>query len=235
MEERSRSLLIKRGKRRTGGRNNQGKITIRHRGGGHIRMIRELEREERSGVVTRIEWDSNRTGLIGEVQGYKKKVYKLLGGGIGGQTASMPQTIDHTNTAQLTLIKVARLKDVNVGGTVYKVGMRVGQTGKIGRAAGAQCTVIKQGEKKTTIRMPSGQIRELENGNVCTLGCVYARTADLSKAIAERRAELRNAGKNRRMGKRPRVRGVAMNPVDHPNGGASKVGIAKSRFGKLAK
>jgi ribosomal protein L2 len=87
-------------------------------------------------------------------------------------------------------IKVMKIKEVGVGGEVYGVGIKVGERGKIGRAAGVRCVVIKQGEKRTTIRMPSGEVKEVQQENVCTIGRVYS----------EKRERKGKAGVNRRLG-----------------------------------
>ena len=110
--------------------------------------------------------------------------------------------------------KEEKIKDMEVGVEVYNVGMREGQKGKLGRAEGTKCIVIKQTEKTTTIRLPSGEVKEVKAESVCTRGCVYG----------EKRERLQKAGANRRRGRRPTVKGVAMNPVDHPNGGKTAGG-----------
>lgn len=137
------------GKRRTGGRNEAGRITVRHRGGGHKRYLRILEKDTTAGIYTRTEYDPNRTGRLAVVRLEGNKYgYKLLGGEIGGE------------------IKAIRLKNVQVGQEIYKVG------GGVARAAGTACKVIKQTEGETFVRLPSGVIQSFNNDNTCFLGRV---------------------------------------------------------------
>lgn len=199
------------GQRKTGGRNNRGRITVRHRGGGEKRLRREIEYREGGhkieigGKITRIEYDPNRTAYVGECEGYKRKVYKIIGGKEGEEKIGRE-------------IRVVRIKEVGVGEEVYKVSVRKGEEGKIARAAGAGCKVIKQGEKETIIRLPSGEIGGINKENTCYKG----------KVEGKERGEKGKAGVNRRLGRRPSVRGVAMNPVDHPNGGNTPGGQPKT-------
>ena len=196
--------MKKKGLRKSGGRNNKGRITVRHRGGGQKRLIRELEyvegkyKMETGGVVERIEYDPNRTGYVGECVGKYRTVYKIVGGRIGEE------------------IKGVQVKEVEVGGEIYKVGIRRGEEGKIARAAGAKCKVIKVEGKEAIIRMPSGKVGKIKAENMCYRGEVGG--------VEQKR--MRNAGEMRREGKRPRVRGVAMNAVDHPHGGKTPSGQA---------
>jgi len=149
------------GLRKHGGRNNLGRITVRHRGGGHKRLYRELEYKssghtlELSGVINRIEYDPNRTAYLAECIGYNKKFYKLLGG------AEVAKKKKESLIGQE--IKVVKIKEVGVGEEVYKVSIRSGQIGKIGRASGAKCKVLKQTEKETVIRMPSQEVKTINN------------------------------------------------------------------------
>lgn len=200
--------MNKREIRSTGGRNNRGRITVRHRGGGEKRLERILEYEkgshkiEMTGVVKRIEYAPNITGKVAECEGYGRKFYKVLGGEEG--TVGVGKEI-----------RVVKLKEVAVGESVYRVSIRGGEEGKIARAAGAGCKIIKQGEKETMVRLPSGRVVEIKGENTCYRGEVIAK---------EGRKRLGKAGVNRRLGVRPTVRGAAMNPVDHPNGGKTPGG-----------
>lgn len=200
--------MNKRRIRSTGGRNNRGRITVRHRGGGQKRLERVLEYEkdghkiEMTGVISQIEYTPNQTGQIAVCQGYKRrKIYKIVGGPEGMEVGNV--------------IKVKRLQDAAVGESVFKVSLRAGQVGAIARAAGAGCIVIKQSQKGTVVRLPSGQVVEMRGANTCYTGKVRGK---------EPRVRLGKAGANRRLGVRPTVRGAAMNPVDHPNGGKTPGG-----------
>ncbi len=213
-----KNRMKKQGLRKSGGRNNTGRITVRHRGGGHKRLVRELEyREgkhqvEMTGVVTRVAYDPNRTAYIGECTGYNRRVYKILGGEEGEESKGKE-------------IKVYKMGEIGVGEEVYKVSLRAGEEGKVSRAAGARSKILKQGEKITIMRMPSGEIARVNAENTCYKGVVGSKER-------ERKGK---AGANRRLGRRPSVRGVAMNPIDHPNGGKTPGGQPKSPWGKLAK
>ena len=196
------------GMRKQGGRNNLGRMTVRHRGGGHKRLYRELEFQssghtmEISGKIKRIEYDPNRTAYLAECINRNHRFYKILGG----------QELKKSMIGQE--IKVVKLKEVGVGDEVYKVGIRQGQKGKIGRASGTHCKILKQGDSYTVIRMPSQEVKRINNESQCTLGEVYSK----------REKRMEKAGAHRRRGIRPTVKGVAMNPIDHPNGGKTAGG-----------
>lgn len=208
------------GKRKSGGRNNRGRITVRHHGGGHRRRIRELEKEERSGVVVSVEYDPNRTAYLGKSKVYGGRlVNKILG------IVPSSREVLNMDMFEGREIRVAKLELVRAGEVVYKVGLREGQAGKIGRAAGASCKIVKQKERTTVIRLPSREVKEVNNQNVCTEGSVWEKS----------KARKQNAGASRRRGIRPSVRGVAMNPIDHPNGGKTPSGQPRTPYGKLAK
>lgn len=205
------------GLKKSGGRNNLGRITIRHRGGGHKRLYRKLEynlndyQYNISGTIKRIEYDPNRTAYLAECVNNNRTFYKILG--------------SHQKHQKDIVVK--KLKEVGIGEEVYNISIRVGQQAKICRASGAKGKILKQGEKDTVIRLPSQQIKVLNNNNSCNLGSVVSK--DQNKIIGK-------AGRSRWMGIRPSVRGVAMNPIDHPNGGKTAGGgQPKTPWGKLAK
>lgn len=207
---------MKEGLRKTGGRNNTGRITVRHRGGGHKRNYRILEQEERTGVIKSVEYTPNRTGYIGKCEVYGgREVYKIIG---TGETRKEESLIG-------TTLQVVKLKDIKVGTWVYNISQRPGQRGKIGRASGVGCIIIKQEEKITVLRMPSKEIKRLNNENTGTIGKVAVHVFD----------RVGKAGTNRRLGIRPSVRGTAMNAVDHPNGGKTGGGQSRTPWGQLAK
>jgi len=206
--------------KKTGGRNNTGRITIRHRGSGHKRIYRPLEYYNQghsfllSGIINRIEYDPNRNTYLAECINNDKTFYKLL----GGKELIKEKLIG-------TEIKVVKLKDVGIGEEVYNVSLRSGQTGKIGRASGTRCKIMKQTDKQTVIRLPSHEVKTLSNQNTCIIGGVIEKPKGI----------IGKAGRNRWKGIRPTVRGFAMNPIDHPNGGKTRGGEPKTPWGKLAK
>ena len=201
---------------KTGGRNNRGRITVRHRGGGHKRLYREIEYTREGykynikGTITAIKYDPNRTAYLARCENEGKLFYKIL-----GDQYEIGQTI-----------KAYKLKDVGIGEEVYNVSNRKGERGKYVRASGAKSKVLKQTEFETVIRLPSGQIKILNNENECNIGGVKL------KPISNRPGK---AGRSRWKGIRPSVRGVAMNPIDHPNGGKTAGGQSRNLWGKLAK
>lgn len=200
------------GVRKRGGRNNQGRITVRCIGGGFKRLYRELEYRdgshilERNGKITTIESDPNRTAYIAACEGFGKKFYKIVGG------TSMPSVGD--------MLNVVTLGSVPVGSSVYNVSLRTGNGGQLAKARGASCVIVKQDvdTDTTVVRLPSSAIKRLSNKNTCSIGTVFG------EAITR----LGTAGANRRLGVRPKVRGVAMNPIDHPNGGKSHTNKIKN-------
>lgn len=209
---------MKEGLRKTGGRNNTGRITVRHRGGGHKRNYRVLEQEERTGIVKSVEYTPNRTGYVGKCEVYGgREVYKIIG--------EQEQIQREKELLIGTTLKVIKLKDLKVGTWVYNVAQRPGQRGKIGRASGVGCIVIKQEEKVTVLRMPSKEVKSINNESTGTIGRVAVHEV----------GQLGKAGKNRRLGIRPSVRGTAMNAVDHPNGGKTGGGQSRTPWGQLAK
>jgi large subunit ribosomal protein L2 len=200
------------GIRKSGGRNNQGRITVRSIGGGFKRLYRELEFrdgnyiQERNGKITAIEFDPNRSAYIAACQGFGKTFYKIVGG------LSMPKIGDTLN--------VVNLGSVSIGSPVYNVSLRAGKGGQLAKARGASCTVVKQEIETgtTVVRLPSSAIKRLSSKNTCSVGTVFG------EAITR----LGTAGAHRRLGVRPKVRGVAMNPIDHPNGGKSHTNKIKN-------
>lgn len=212
-DERGRKTVYK----KTGGRNNTGRITVRHRGGGSKRKIRELEKEERTGKVIRIEYDPNRTAYLGECITYKgRRVYKIL---VGEDSSTKKEGLVGRK------IEVKEIGQVEQGTIVNRVGLREGEGGKLGRAAGVSCKIIKQEKGRTIVRMPSKEVKEISGKSNCTIGAV----------LEERKERGKTAGAERRRGIRPTVRGVAMNAVDHPHGGKTQSGQPKTPWGKLAK
>ena len=180
-------------------------------------MYRELEYRSgqhtivRSGKIEEIEYDPNRTAYIASCTGYGRKYYKVLGG--------------KTQPVVGATLKVQTLGEIAIGGQVYSVSTRAGARGTLAMARGASCKVVKQEATTTVIRLPSTEIKRLNNLNTCSEGAVYGRPP----------RRLGTAGAHRRLGVRPSVRGVAMNPSDHPNGGKTHSSKVKNLWGKLAK
>ena len=158
----------------------------------------------KSGKIERIEYDPNRTAKIA-----------LCSAAFKGGAGFTHYQICPAGVEEGDEIRVLKLKDANPGEVVFNVSMKPGQMGKIGRAAGAGCKILKQENGLTVLRLPSSVIKILNDQNECSIGTVNS----------EPRKPLGKAGANRRKGIRPTVRGTAMNAVDHPSGGKTQRGI----------
>ena len=197
---------------RSGGRNNTGKITTRHIGGGHKQAYRlvDFKRYDKDGVpakVAHIEYDPNRTAriaLLHFADGEKRYIIAPNGLGLGSQ-------VEAGEAADIKPGNNLPLRNIPVGTTVHAVELRPGGGAKLGRSAGASIQLVAREGKNATLRMPSGEMRMVDVRCRATIGEVG--NAEQSNIA------LGKAGRNRWKGKRPSVRGVAMNPIDHPHGG----------------
>jgi large subunit ribosomal protein L2 len=204
-----------------GGRNNSGKITTRHQGGGHKRAYRliDFKRYDKDGVpakVAQIEYDPNRTAniaLLHYVDGEKR--YILAPAGL-----RQGQQIENGSSADIKPGNNLPLRNIPVGTTIHAIELRPGGGAKIARSAGASVQLQAREGSMATLRMPSGEQRMVDVRCRATVGEV-GNAEQSNIAIGK-------AGRNRWKGKRPQVRGVAMNPVDHPLGG----GEGKSSGGR---
>ena len=197
--------------RRTGGRNNKGHITTRHQGGGHKRQYRRIDfRREKFGVpgtVSAIEYDPNRTGriaLIVYADGEKRYILHPKGLAVGDKVVSGPGSDIRTGNAM-------PLFEVPLGTTVHNVELKIGRGGQMCRSAGSAAQVVAKEGNYVTLRLRSTEMRMVRGECLATIGEVGNAEHELQS--------VGKAGKTRWLGRRPRVRGVAMNPVDHPLGG----------------
>ncbi len=215
----------------TGGRNNAGRITTRFRGGGNKRRYREIDfKRNKDGIpatVKTIEYDPNRTAniaLLAYADGEKRYIVAPLGVTVGDVLMS-------GSKAEPKVGNSLKIKDIPAGLTIHNIEMNPGHGAKIARAAGQYATLRSKDGKFALIKMPSGEIRQLNPECRATIGQVG--NLELMKV------KVGKAGKTRYKGKRPHVRGVAMNPVDHPMGGGegktSGGGHPVSPWGQLAK
>jgi large subunit ribosomal protein L2 len=197
---------------KTGGRNNSGKITTRHIGGGHKQAYRlvDFKRYDKDGVpakVAHIEYDPNRTArvaLLHYVDGEKR--YIIAPNGLGQGSA-----VEAGEHADIKPGNNLPLRNIPVGTTIHAVELRPGGGAKLGRSAGASIQLVAREGKNATLRMPSGEMRTVDIRCRATVGEVgNAEQSNISWG---------KAGRSRWKGKRPTVRGVAMNPIDHPHGG----------------
>ena len=202
-------LLAK--KTRTGGRNNKGRITTRHRGGGHKRRYRVIDfKRAKDGVVgkvERIEYDPNRSAHIALVlytDGERRYVIAPRGVTVGDELVS-------GRNAPIRPGNCLPLSDIPVGSTVHCVELKPGKGAQIARSAGTSVQLVAREGGYATLRLRSGELRRVPVVCRATLG-------DVGNAEHSLRS-LGKAGAARWRGRRPTVRGVAMNPVDHPHGG----------------
>lgn len=198
-------------KRRTSGRNVHGKITSRRRGGGHRRRYRIIDfRREKDGIpakVQTIEYDPNRSSriaLLAYRDGEKRYILAPNGLRVGQLVSSGPK-------AEIKPGNALPLSNIPDGTVVHNVELVPGQGGRIARSAGTAVQLMAKEKGYANLRMPSGEIRLVNLSCKATVGQVGNQEHEL--------VSTGKAGRNRWKGRRPRVRGVAMNPVDHPLGG----------------
>ena len=195
-----------------GGRNGHGRITTRHQGGGHKRAYRVIDfrRHDKDGVpakVAHIEYDPNRTAriaLLHYVDGEKRYILAPAGLKQGDRVENGPQS-------DIKPGNCLPLRNIPTGTFVHAVELKPGGGAKLGRSAGSQIQLLAKEGRYATLRMPSGEMRMVEISCRATVGQVgNAEQSNINWG---------KAGRNRWKGKRPTVRGVVMNPVDHPHGG----------------
>jgi len=202
---------LKGGGKRGTGRNSQGRITMRHRGGGHKQLFRAVDflfdKKNIPAKLTTIEYDPNRSAFIGlAVYADGAKRYVLV-----PKSAQVGDTFLVSETAPATRGNRLPLKNLPVGTFVYNVEVKPGNGGKIARSAGNYAEVVAQDGNYTHLKMPSTEVRKV-------LADCWASVGESSND-EHRLVNFGKAGRSRWHGIRPRVRGTAMNPVDHPHGG----------------
>ena len=218
-------------KRHTGGRNNQGKITVRHHGGGNRRKYRIIDfKRNKDGIeatVKTIEYDPNRSANIALVvyaDGEKRYILAPVGLNVGDKILSGA-------TADIKPGNALPLENIPVGTMIHNIELQPGKGGQFVRAAGMAAQLMAREGKLATLKMPSGEMRYVPTNCKATIGQV----GNLDHEIIR----IGKAGKKRHMGVRPTVRGSVMNPCDHPHGGGegkSPVGHASPQtpWGKPA-
>ncbi len=223
-----KSLLLP--KRRTGGRNNEGKMTMRYVGGGHKQMFRVVDfkrdKEEIPALVKTIEYDPNRTARIALVvyaDGEKRYIIAPHGLKVG-------QTVVSGKGVAPEIGNTLYMSEIPFGTIIHNVELRPGQGAKLVRGAGTHAQLMSRDGKFAIIKMPSGETRMILQACKATIGMVSNTDHNLESSG--------KAGRSRWLGRRPRVRGVVMNPVDHPMGGGegrATGGHPRSRKGIPAK
>jgi len=204
-----KSLVV--GLKKTGGRNNLGRITAWQRGGGHKRLYRIIDfKRDNFGIpgrVERIEYDPNRTAFIALVvfrNGEKRYILAPQGLKPGDEVMSGPD-------AEIRPGNALPLAKIPVGLMVHNVELKPGKGGQLARAAGVGAQIMGKEGGKVVLRLPSGEYRRVDGRCLATIG-VLSNPDHANETIGK-------AGRARWLGRRPNVRGVAMNPVDHPHGG----------------
>lgn len=207
--EPEQSLLRK--LKKTGGRNSNGRITARHRGGGHRRHYRVIDfKRDKIGIpakVASIEYDPNRSAriaLLNYVDGEKRYVLAPLDLQVG-------DTIESGPDADIKPGNSLPLKNIPLGTHIHNIELRIGRGGQIVRSAGTFAQLMAKEDRYALVKLPSGEVR------MVLLNC-RATIGQIGNVIHEN-ISLGKAGRKRWLGRRPKVRGVAMNPVDHPMGG----------------
>jgi large subunit ribosomal protein L2 len=216
--------------KKTGGRNSSGALTMRYIGGGHKKKYRiiDFKRDKHNvpATVKTVEYDPNRTAFIALVNyADGEKRYILAPNGI-----QVGQTIEAGDNVAPELGNALMLRNIPLGTIIHNIEMQPGKGGMIARSAGSWAQLSAKEGKYVIIRMPSGETRMILDTCYATVGTVSNPDHNLQ--------QLGKAGRNRWLGVRPRNRGVAMNPVDHPMGGGegrSSGGHPRSRNGKYSK
>jgi large subunit ribosomal protein L2 len=199
------------GLRKTGGRNNTGRITTRHIGGGHKKLYRKVDFKRQvmdvQATVERLEYDPNRTAFIALIK-YSNGVLSYI---LAPQRLKAGDVVIASAKADVKPGNAMPLKNMPVGTIIHNVEMRPGKGGQIARSAGAYAQLVGRANGKAQIKISSGEVRLVPEDCMATVGAVS--NPDHSNI------SLGKAGRKRWMGIRPTVRGVAMNPIDHPHGG----------------
>ncbi len=207
--EPEKSLLVP--LKKTGGRNFMGRITVRHRGGGHKRRYRIIDfKRNKDGIpakVAAIEYDPNRSAniaLLHYLDGEKRYILAPQGLKVGDTVISGPG-------AEIKIGNALPLKEIPLGTYVHNIELKPGGGGQIARSAGAYAQVMAKEGRYVHLRLPSGEVRMIFEECKATIGQVGN--------LDHENISIGKAGRARWLGRRPYVRGVAMNPVDHPHGG----------------
>ena len=197
---------------KTGGRNNNGRVTSRHRGGGHKRQYRVIDfrRHDKDGVpatVAHIEYDPNRTAriaLLHYADGEKRYILAPNGLKVGDKVESGAE-------ADIKVGNALPIKNIPVGTMIHNIELKIGKGAQLARSAGSAVQLMAKENDYALLRLPSGELRKVHINCRATIGQVGN--------LEHENITIGKAGRNRWLGKRPENRGVAMNPNDHPHGG----------------
>jgi large subunit ribosomal protein L2 len=213
------------------GRNSRGKITVRHRGGGHKRRLRVIDyKRDKTGVpgeVASIEYDPNRSARISLIK-YRDGDWRYI---VAPNGLKVGDPVESGEQAEIRIGNALPLRAIPTGTVVHNVEIQVGKGAQIVRSAGSSARVLAKEGRYTLLRLPSSEIRQVLSECMATVGQV--------SAVDHKNVKLGKAGRRRHMGWRPSVRGVVMSPADHPHGGGegkSPIGMPspKTPWGKPA-
>ena len=204
-----KSLTI--GKHSTGGRNNLGRITSRHKGAGHKHKYREIDfyrkKDDIKAVIERIEYDPNRSAHVALLK-YEDGVYSYI---LAPNKISVGDEIVSGRNKEIKVGNCMQLSDIPAGTDIHNIELSPYGGGKLARSAGSSAQISGTDDNYCIIKLKSGEIRKIINNARATIGTV--------SNTDHQNIKIGKAGRNRWRGKRPQTRGVAMNPVDHPHGG----------------
>lgn len=215
----------------SGGRNNRGVITCRHKGGGHKKRYRLIDFKRNlhdiTGVVSSVEYDPNRNARISLIK-YANGTKRYI---IYPRSLQVGSIITSGENAPISVGNALPLYNIPLGAAVHNIELIPGRGAQLARSAGTYAQIVAKEGNYVTVKLPSGEVRMILNSCYATIGQVG--NIDASNIT------IGKAGRNRWLGKRPEVRGIAMNPVDHPHGGGegrSPIGRARpvTPWGKAA-
>ena len=199
------------GQKFTGGRNNLGRITSRHKGGGSKHKYRIIDffrkKKDLSATIERVEYDPNRTAYIALIK-YEDNTRNYI---LCPQGVKVGDKVKSGKNLEIKVGNCLELKDIPPGTSIHNVELIPGNGGKLARSAGSSVTLSGFDGDYAILRLTSGETRKVRNNCVATIGVVSNPD--------QKNIKIGKAGRNRWRGKRPQTRGVAMNPVDHPHGG----------------
>jgi large subunit ribosomal protein L2 len=208
------------GLKSTGGRNNHGHITTRHKGGGHRKRYRIVDFKRRkfdvAGTVERIEYDPNRTAFIALVKYADGELSYIL----APQRLAVGDQVVAGERADIKPGNALPMRNIPVGTIIHNVELKPGSGGKLARSAGTFVQLVGKDAGYALLRLTSGEVRKVRGDCLATIGAVSNPD--------EQNVKIGKAGRNRWLGWRPTVRGAAMNPIDHPHGG----GEGRSKGGR---
>ncbi|MEN2494823.1 MAG: 50S ribosomal protein L2 [Hyphomicrobiaceae bacterium hypho_1] len=220
--------ILTEGSSRSGGRNNSGRITSRHIGGGHKRSYRKIDFKRRKldmpAVVERLEYDPNRTAFIALIK-YEDGTLSYI---LAPQRLVAGDTVVSCVKADVKPGNAMPLSSMPIGTIIHNVELKPGKGGQIARSAGSYAQLVGRDAGWAILKLNSGETRRVNSSCIASVGAVS--NAEHSNIVAGK------AGRSRWLGKRPQTRGIEMNPIDHPNGGRTNGGrIFKTPWGKIAK